>query len=251
MGDSNKVYGVVVAVVTDNRDPMELGRVKVKYPWLADEFSSDWVRMAMPMAGPDRGMLFIPEIDDEVLVAYEHGDVNRPFIVGCLWNGVDKPPLKNSDAVPSNVDFRRIKTRYGHIIELEDTAGKGRIVIHTPGGQRIVLYDGMPGGVSIINKDGREFFSDNMGQIGFVGKSGFEVVVDDMMKYVTIKHGAGHHITLNMGSIDIDSSAMVNIKGSGPISISGPMVNINSGPAATNPGRPNPNKEHTKGAKGT
>lgn len=244
-----KVPNVVIAIVTDNKDPEELGRVKVKFPWLDENLTSHWARVAAPMAGPDRGFFFLPEIDDEVLVAFEHGDVNFPIVIGGLWNGVDKPPMTNSDAVPSSVDFRRIKTRYGHIIELEDTSGKGRIVIQTPGGQRIVLYDGMPGGVSIINNDGREFFSDNMGQIGFVGKSGYNVVIDDLKKNVTITHEMGHHITLNAGSIDIDSAGMVNVKGSGPISISGPMVNLNTGPAATMKGSPSPNSEHTGKAK--
>lgn len=240
-----KIPNVVIALVTDNKDPLEKGRVKLRFPWLDDSLTSDWARVAAPMAGPNRGFFFLPEIDDEVLVAFEHGDVNFPVVIGGLWNGKDQPPLKNSEAVPSNVDFRRIKTRYGHIIELEDTSSDPRIVIQTKDGQRVVLYDAAQGGISIINKDGREFFSDNMGQIGFIGKSGFSVVLDDIKQNVTIQHGAGHHITLNVGSIDIDSSAMVNVKGSGIINIQGTMVNINSGPAAAMKGSPSPNKSNT------
>ena len=92
-------HGVYPALVTDNNDPDNLSRVKVKFPWLDSDFESDWARVVAPDAGPERGFYWLPEIDDEVLVAFEHGDMNKPYILGRLWNGQDKPPSPNSEAV--------------------------------------------------------------------------------------------------------------------------------------------------------
>ena len=84
--DSSRVTGVVVGVVTNNQDPDGLGRVKVKFPWLSDADESSWARIAAPMAGKERGLYFLPEVDDEVLVIFEHGDLRFPFVPGALWN---------------------------------------------------------------------------------------------------------------------------------------------------------------------
>jgi uncharacterized protein involved in type VI secretion and phage assembly len=83
--------GVQVAVVTQNEDPDGLGRVRVKYPELGDETEGWWARIASPGAGKDRGMLMTPLVDDEVVVAFEHGDMRRPLVLGALWNGKDTP----------------------------------------------------------------------------------------------------------------------------------------------------------------
>ena len=77
--------------MTQNDDPDELGRVRVKYPALGDETEGWWARVAAPGAGKDRGLLMMPLVGDEVLVGFEHGDARRPFVLGSLWNGEDKP----------------------------------------------------------------------------------------------------------------------------------------------------------------
>ncbi len=84
---------MVIGVVTAVDDPESLGRVKVKFPWLADDYESWWARVAQLGAGPDRGAVWLPEVNDEVLVAFEHGDTRRPYVVGGLCNGVDNPPF--------------------------------------------------------------------------------------------------------------------------------------------------------------
>jgi uncharacterized protein involved in type VI secretion and phage assembly len=94
---SGRIHGVVVGLVTNNQDPDGLGRVKVKFPWLSDVDESSWARIAAPMAGKQRGACFLPEVDDEVLVAFEHGDMRFPYVLGALWNGQDAPPVTNSD----------------------------------------------------------------------------------------------------------------------------------------------------------
>lgn len=122
----SKIQGVVIGVVTNNEDPDGMGRIKVKFPWLSDEDESNWARVATPMAGKERGLYFLPEVDDEVLVAFEHGDMHFPYIIGSLWNGTDTPPVTNDDG-KNNV--RLIKSRSGHVISLNDEDGKEKIEI--------------------------------------------------------------------------------------------------------------------------
>jgi len=127
-----QVAGFVPARVVDHNDPRKMGRLQVQYDWLEDGQTA-WARMATPHAGADRGFMFLPEKGDEVLVGFEHGDPERPFIVGSLWNGVDQAPRSDfwgGDIAPN--DVKRIVTKSGHRIQLSDKEGKESIVIATP-----------------------------------------------------------------------------------------------------------------------
>lgn len=125
--------GVVTAIVKNLKDPNGQGRIELQFPWLSDSLRSYWAPVAAPLAGKGRGLFFMPEIDDEVLVAFEHGSFDHPYIIGFLWNGVDMPPetdLKN----------RVIKTPGGHTLRFEDGEGK-KIVVKSSSGQTITLDD--------------------------------------------------------------------------------------------------------------
>jgi uncharacterized protein involved in type VI secretion and phage assembly len=140
----NKVFGVVPAIVTNNKDPDSHYRVKVRFPFLSngDESGeeSDWCRVATIGAGPDRGFFNLPEVGDEVLVAFEHGDVGRPYIVGSMWNGQNKTHDDNSGQSGKN-DRRSIKTRSGHILEFNDKKGEEKIALKSKTGARLVIDD--------------------------------------------------------------------------------------------------------------
>jgi uncharacterized protein involved in type VI secretion and phage assembly len=132
-----RIYGVVIALVTNNQDPQNLGRVKLSFPWLTDNGESDWARVATPMAGKDRGFYFLPEVNDEVLVAFEQGDPNYPYVIGALWNGKDKPPETNRDG---KNDVRAIRSRSGHVIRLNDQSGAETIeIIDNTGNNQITI----------------------------------------------------------------------------------------------------------------
>lgn len=132
-----RLHGVVVGIVTNNRDPDGMHRVKVRFPWLSKDDESNWARVATPMAGHDRGAYFLPEVDDEVLVAFEHGSVEHPCVIGSLWNGKDKPPESNDGGTN---DMRSIKSRSGHVIRLGDRSGSESIeIIDKTGNNRIVI----------------------------------------------------------------------------------------------------------------
>ena len=150
--DQNNIFnGVTIAIVTNNKDPENLGRIKVKFPWLSQDEESYWARILTPMAGNDRGMYFLPEVDDEVLVAFEQGDMNVPYILGALWNGKDKPPAKNDDGKNNQ---RMIKSRSGHQIILDDTKGEEQIIIQDKTGKNQIVIDSKENNMNIqVEKD--------------------------------------------------------------------------------------------------
>lgn len=124
-GRDGRITGVVTAVVTNVEDPEALHRVRLKFPWLSDDEESFWARVATPMAGQERGLYLLPEVDDEVLVAFEHGDLRLPYVVGSLWNKNAKPPAESTD----KNDKRSLTSRSGHVIRLDDTDGSEKIEI--------------------------------------------------------------------------------------------------------------------------
>ncbi len=130
--------GVTIGVVIENKDPNGLAQIQIKLPAASDDEMGHWARLAMPMAGSGRGMFFLPEKGDEVLVAFEQGDITRPFIIGALWNGKDKPPDTNSDG-KNNLRF--IQSRSGHIVRLDDTDGSEKIEIIDKSGNNSITFD--------------------------------------------------------------------------------------------------------------
>jgi len=129
--------GLVIGIVTDNQDPAGYGRVKVKYPWLSDSQSSDWARVIAPGAGSQRGIEFLPEIHDEVLVGFELGDIHYPYVLGGLWNGQDALPEQVTSA--SQVQRRIIRSRTGHTITLDDSDSGGGVTIQDKNGNKVLL----------------------------------------------------------------------------------------------------------------
>lgn len=204
--DSGKIYGVVVGIVTDNQDPEGLGRVKVKFPWLSEDEESYWARIAMLMAGHDRGSFYLPEVDDEVLLAFEHGDVRFPYILGMLWNGLDTPPYDNGDG---NNDIRAIKSRSGHEIIFNDNDQSGNVEIHTNAGHKILLDDSSGGEkITVVDKAGSN-----------------SIEIDSVQNAISIKSDL--KLSIESTQIDIKASGMMNIEASGNLTIKGAIVMIN------------------------
>lgn len=132
---------LLVGIVTDNEDPEGWGRVKVKFPTLTDDHASNWARVVAIGAANARGFDCLPEINDEVLVAFEHGDIHRPYVLGGVWNGKDAPPASVQQSVQGGkVRLRTFQTRTGHQLQFVDD-DSGSIHIKTAGGQEITLTD--------------------------------------------------------------------------------------------------------------
>jgi phage protein D/phage baseplate assembly protein gpV len=133
--------GVVVGVVTNVKDPEKLGRVKVKFPTLGDSIESHWARVVLPGAGSTRGFDFLPEVNDEVVVAFDRGDVRQAVVLGGLWSTKQKPALPDSVASDGAVGKRAIRTRVGHVIEMSD-GKKGTVAGDADRYVKISLADG-------------------------------------------------------------------------------------------------------------
>jgi uncharacterized protein involved in type VI secretion and phage assembly len=162
-GHGGPFYGVYPAVVVDVVDPDGQGRVRVRLPWAPDtdgESSELWARLATLMAGDNRGSWFVPDVDDEVLLAFEAGDPRRPYVVGGLWNGRDRPP---DSMDPAGDNHRKtLRSRSGVTVTLDDTPGAETLTLETPGGQRITLRDG-PGSLTALDANGNSVTLDTSG----------------------------------------------------------------------------------------
>jgi uncharacterized protein involved in type VI secretion and phage assembly len=195
------VKGVSVGVVAQNKDPDGLGRVKVRFPWRENSDESHWARIAVPMAGGGRGTWFLPEVGDEVLVACDGERVEHPYVVGCLWNGQDKPPQTNSDG---KNDLRVIRSRSGHEVVFDD-GPQGRIEIHLKDDKRTVRLD----------KDGIEVCDD----------SGNSIKITSTPGNIDIKSNVG--ISIESKTIEIKAQASMTLQASGTLTIKGATVMIN------------------------
>lgn len=240
--DSGTPYGVVVGIVTNVTDPQDLARVKVKFPTISEQLESTWARLATPMAGSGKGIEFLPEVNDEVLVAFEYGDINRPYVIGALWNGVDKPPLASSQAVSGGkVEKRIIKSRSGHIITLDDTNGAEKISILDKAGQKVVL-DSSSGGekIEVVDKAGNRVVMDGVGQS--ISIEGAKDITIKAMGKIEIDGQMGVKVNTAGGNLELSSSLQTSLKGtqtsvegsataelksSGMLTVQGSLVKIN------------------------
>ena len=206
---------IVVGIVTNNKDDKNLGRVKVKYPWLSDNDESFWARVVSPMGGPTRGFYFLPEVDDEVLVAFEHGDIRRPYVLGALWNGVDAPVEGNDAAVEGGkVIHRIIKTRIGHTILLDDKDDKGEMKMTTKSGHFLTLND-RDENVTAQTKDGHKVLLDD--------QNGKIVVVDKTGGNKMTIQSSDNSITIEcVGDFSVKATGRVNIEGQAGVTVTTP-----------------------------
>jgi uncharacterized protein involved in type VI secretion and phage assembly len=135
-------WGLIPARVVAHNDPKKMGRIKVRYFW-QDDGDGHWARFLTPHAGGGRGFMFMPEIGDEVIVGFEDGDAERPFVLGCVWNGVDTAPREkfyaDDDMDPNYV--KRIMTKSGNRIQIVDKPGHEAIVLSTPNSAKVTLIE--------------------------------------------------------------------------------------------------------------
>lgn len=184
-------YGVFPALVVDIKDPDGQGRVKITLPWSPDTGGSRyevWARLATLMAGNNRGSWFVPDVNDEVLVAFESGDPRRPYVIGMVWNGRDAPP-DSMDGAGNN--YRKVlRSRNGVKLTLDDQDGQEKFIVETPGSQKITLKDG-PGSIIIEDSNGN---SVKLETAGITVTAAAKVTINASMAEVT----AGM-VTVNAG----------------------------------------------------
>jgi uncharacterized protein involved in type VI secretion and phage assembly len=240
----NKIYGVVVAVVTNNKDPDGKYRVKVRFPWLPNgdqsgqnSEESDWYRVVTTMAGNGRGMFMLPEVGDEVLVAFEHGDISRGYIVGSLWNANDSPTMDNKGG-KNNV--RGWKSRSGHILEFCDDKDNGEKITIKSNGGAYILIDDKNKKIDIYDQSGNNFFqidgkNDTINmksndKVNFEAKGDFSLKCDNLKieAKTDIKMQAKQNFeTKATSNFTLKASGQGTVQSSGTLTIKGSQVNIN------------------------
>lgn len=213
--------GVVPALVSDNRDPEELGRVRLVLPWLSDEFVTGWARTVQLGAGDQRGTLFVPEVGDEVLVAFQDGHLRRPFVLGGLYNGVDRPRPGRGELIDSNsgaVNRRAIVSRTGHRIELtEDANGAQGVTIATGDGALGVVLDQRSTRVQVRSD----------GSVTVQAGGAVEVEAGESLTL------SGRDVSITArGNISLDAGRSVSVTGGTEATVSAPTVSVDGASVA-------------------
>jgi phage protein D/phage baseplate assembly protein gpV len=226
--------GLVAAVVTNTEDPKGWGRVKVKFPWMAEDQESEWARVVSAGAGPEAGYFIVPDVNDEVMVAFEHGDFNRPYVIGGVWNGQDAVPPEGAGAAAGEKPLvRGWQSRTGHRIFMYDNS-ENKVEIVTAGGHTIT-YDDQNKKIVVKTSGGHTLLMDDQGNtLQVKSNGGLELTMEDNSKKITIK-GGGDIVVESQTNVNVKAGANMNlqatgnldIKANGNVTIKGAMVNLN------------------------
>lgn len=200
--DQPRISGVVTGVVTNNQDPDGLGRVKVRFPWLSEQDESWWARVATPMAGKERGLFLLPEVDDEVLVAFEQGDMRFPYVLGSLWSEPQPPPTTNDDG---KNNLRCIVSRSGMVVRLDDSDGAEQIVISDKDAKNSIVID-------VANQ-----------KILISADSDIEITAANGK----LKLSANGVEISSQADVKIEASAGMDLKASGQMKLKGATIDLN------------------------
>ncbi|AFY44265.1 Rhs element Vgr protein [Nostoc sp. PCC 7107] len=261
---------MLVGVVSNNKDPKGWGRVRVKFPTLTEEHESNWARVVSVGAGPGRGFDCLPEVNDEVLVAFEHGDIHRPYVIGGVWNGTDAPPEKVDDTVVTGkVRLRTFKTRVGHklqFVEEDKSNTKKGAYLQTVDGHNLRMNDSekfaeleTTGGhkfrcddsnktISLTSTGDITVKSGTTGTAKKISVNGGEIAVTATQKITLTVGGTSIELTPSgitmrtTGTVSIQSGSSISVQAGGSLSAnaggaisanSGSSVSVNAGAAVS------------------
>jgi uncharacterized protein involved in type VI secretion and phage assembly len=200
---ATRVAGVVIGLVKDVDDPEGVGRVRVTFPWLDPDAVSGWAPVAAPMGGNDRGYYYMPEVDDEALVAFEHGDLDHPFVIGFLHNGVDKPPTGGIDT-----KVRRVKSVAGHVVDLDDRSGSEKVHVRTNGGHVLDLRDNDTT-IELTTSGGQRLtMTDRPASIELKTTAGTKVTMSDAPSQVAVRTVGGVQVTVSDLGVTVDAGLL-------------------------------------------
>jgi len=238
--------GVMVGIVTNNQDPDELARVKVKLPVLSEQEETDWLRVVQPGAGGARGLFIMPEVNDEVVVAFEHGDVRRGYVIGGVWNGVDKPNQPTAGgAVSDSVEKRSFTSAKGHFLLFQDKAGDEFVQLATEDGRfSLKLAPDKDGGTILLESDNKISVSSKSdvaikSDTKLTIESATELLLksqkitiqaqggDAMVEGINVKLAAQAGLDMEGAMFDLKGTGTGKINGGGILEVKGGLVKIN------------------------
>jgi phage protein D/phage baseplate assembly protein gpV len=222
--ERSRICGVVPAVVTSVQDPEHRGRVKIRLPWLADSYESWWARTVQAGAGKDRGAAVLPEVGDEVLVAFAQGDLEHPYVLGGLYNGEDVPHggwAANIDGTSGQIIRRGFVSRKGMKVDLLERAGEEAIVLSTnDGAQRITVKQTAEKGIELVSE----------GPVKVQAKQAVEVTTsagDVSLKGMNVKIEASGNLDLKGASVKVAGQATAELTSGATTTVKGAIVRIN------------------------
>lgn len=217
-------FGVVIALVSDANDPAGQGRVRLTFPWLSDEYVSDWARTVQLGAGSSRGGLILPEVGDEVLVAFEQGDPQRPYVLGGLHNGTDLPDTAGPSVIDGGsgaVNRRSLVSRRGHRIDLFDDEGRSDGVTAATGDGKLRVALDAAGSRIDVHSDGTVTVTGARGVVVDAADDNLE------LKGREISITAAQSVSVKAPSIKVTADSTATVSASGPTVIQGAPVKIN------------------------
>ena len=195
MTTTQKFYGKYRGVVSDNNDPLKIGRIRAKVPDVLDDFETGWAMPCAPFSGKGMGFFALPQTNAGVWIEFEQGDTDYPIWSGCWWGTKEEIP-QDVQTDPNKKVL--IKTEGGHSILLDDTGSK-KITISTPGGQQFILDDAGGGSVTLQTKGGQKIVLNDAG--------GGEI---------TIQTASRQSISLKTATVKIDNGSAATVELSGP-----------------------------------
>jgi phage protein D len=220
----DRLGGVVVGIVSDVKDPLELGRVRVSFPAMSDTFVSTWARTVQPGAGKGRGMVVLPEVGDEVLVAFGLGDFDEPYVLGGLYNGKDLPGVPFGDHVDAgdgSIVRRAFVSRTGMVVELTESPDGERLSLSTNAGkQRISLVQKGDAAIEVVSE----------GPVSVTAKK--DVTVSTQAGNVSVETGSGDvklsgsRVSVSATSDLVLEGASVKVRAQGAAEVSGATAKL-------------------------
>lgn len=207
-------YPPAIAIVTNNRDPEKLCRVKLKFPWLDDAYETDWARVAYAGAGASRGSVILPEVNDEVLVVFDQGDAGHPVVIGGLFNGKDKPHalhavVGNDGKVTKNGHV----TRTGAALSFVEEAGKDESIKLMTSDDKFTV---------VLDKTKTTITVDSGGKVLIKGATDVSI---EAGANLNLKGGA--NVTVEASASLELKGATVKVQGSGPVQVKGTPIQLN------------------------
>jgi uncharacterized protein involved in type VI secretion and phage assembly len=210
-GEKDRFDGVTEGIVTEIGDDAHLGRVRVRFPYITDGCQSGWARLSAPWAGRNRGAYFVPEVDDEVLIAFEHGDLRFPYVLGSLWSATEPPqepdPRKNR---------RGLRSKSGHVMVFDDGEAHESVTLKSQGGQKVVLDD-TPSGTKITIADAKDLFG---------------IVIDVTNKKIAITSTGGEmtvdaaKVEIHGKTVSIVSDSKLELSAKASVTVNGKAISI-------------------------
>jgi uncharacterized protein involved in type VI secretion and phage assembly len=231
--------GVVVAIVTATQDPQQLGRVKLKFPHLSDDYESSWARTVQVGAGNGRGAVVLPEVGDEVLVAFEQGSFDWPYVLGGVYNGIDMPDRPWNEGIGSTdgaITRRAFTSRTGMLVEFMESPDTEALTLSTSNGQqKITLTQNKDFGIEIVSQgaisvtaQGDVSVTTSSGDVTLKGNNvSIEASMGLDLKGATATLQGSESAEMSGASVKVTGQASAQLTASGMTTVQGSMVQIN------------------------